>query len=334
MKPFRERNPIPIAIVSLGLIALFMFGAFQAANLPIIGGGTTYQADFTDAGGLKVNDDVRIAGVKVGHVQQISLAGSVVLVKFRVKGGPPLGSDTRADIKIKTLLGTKYLAVTPAGAGRLRPSQPIPVSRTTTPLDVTTAFIGLAQHVGQIDTTQLAKAFDTIAATFKNSPAQVRSALDGLSRLSTTIASRDSQLQALLQHARGVTGVLAARDSEVVKLINDGDQVLQMVEQQRAVIHDLLVNTASMASQLSALVQENQAVIKPAMDHLLAVTTILQRNQDSLDRTVHLLAPFVRDFTNVLGNGRWFDTFVANLPPPANQVGIASGSRPASGAQG
>lgn len=329
MRPFRERNPIPIALIGIGLIAAMMLAAFQAEHLPIIGGGTTYQADFSDAGGLKVNDDVRIAGVKVGRVKQLSLHGDVVRVSFLVRGGPELGRDTHADIKIKTLLGTKYLAVTPEGPGRLRGSDVIPVAHTTTPLDVTTAFIGLAQHVQAIDTKQLAKAFDTLATTFKDSPAQVRASLDGLSRLSQTIASRDDQLKALLQHARGVTGVLAARDTEISKLINDGDLVLTLVEQQREVIHNLLVNTADLAAQMSALVQENRAAIKPALSNLQSVVSILERNQDSLDRTVHMLAPFVRDFTNVLGNGRWFDTFVADLPPAASEVGVAPGSRPA-----
>jgi phospholipid/cholesterol/gamma-HCH transport system substrate-binding protein len=330
VKPFRERNPIPIALIGLGIIVAMMLASFQAEHLPIIGGGTTYQADFSDAGGLKVNDDVRVAGVKLGKVKAISLHGAVVRVKFLIRNGPTLGRDTHADIKIKTLLGTKYLAITPDGSGKLTSSDVIPLSQTSTPLDVTTAFIGLAQHVEAIDTKQLAKAFDTLATTFKNSPAQVRASLDGLSRLSRTIASRDDQLKQLLQHARGVTNVLATRDAEVVKLMNDGDLVLKLVEQQRVVIHNLLVNTADLAAQLSSLVQENRAVIKPALDNLLSVTTILQRNQDSLDRTVHMLAPFVRDFTNVLGNGRWFDTFVADLPPAPTEVGVAPGSRPAS----
>jgi phospholipid/cholesterol/gamma-HCH transport system substrate-binding protein len=42
---------------------------------------------------------------------------------------------------------------------------------------------------------------------------------------------------------------------------------------------------------------------------------VLQRNQDNLDRSIELLAPFVRVFANTLGNGRWFDTYVENLIP-------------------
>ena len=44
---------------------------------------------------------------------------------------------------------------------------------------------------------------------------------------------------------------------------------------------------------------------------------MLQRNQDSLDRSIELFAPFTRLFANVLGNGRWFDTYICGLLPPA-----------------
>jgi len=210
--------------------------------------------------------------------------------------------------------GILDMALDPQGPGKLSADKAIPVDRTTTPFDVTTAFIGLAQTIEDIDTKQLATAFNTLSDTFKDTPDSVRSSLTGLQRLSTTIASRDTQVRSLLQHAKGVTGVLASRNTEVVKLIDDGDLLLKMVEQQRAVIHDLLVNTANLADQLTKLVAENRSKLGPALTNLKRTLAILNDQQVHLDRTIHLLAPFVRDFTNTLGNGRWFDTFIANLP--------------------
>ena len=45
------------------------------------------------------------------------------------------------------------------------------------------------------------------------------------------------------------------------------------------------------------------------------MTDILSRNRAALAQTINNLAPFVRVFTNTLGNGRWFDSFVDNLLP-------------------
>lgn len=312
MTPFRERNPIPIAIVAIAVLIGLIVLAFNAPNLPIIGGGTTYFADFTDASNLQVGNDVRLAGVKVGDVTGIQLHGDVVRVAFRVKG-ITLGKASTAAIEIKTLLGEMYISVDSEGTGQLGGGSVIPVARTTTPFNVTTAFIGLAQHIQAIDTSQLAKSFDTISAAFQNTPPEVRSSLVGLERLSATVASRDAQISDLLTHAQNVTGELAARDAEVRKLIDDGALILQTVDQQAAVIHALLVNSSSLATQLTGLVQENRTVIGPALGNLQSVIAILQKDQGQLVNSIHLLAPFVRDFTNTLGNGEWFDTFVSNL---------------------
>jgi len=316
MRPFRERNPLPIGIIGIVTILVIVLLAFNANALPFIGGGDTYHADFADAGGLKVGDDVRVAGVKVGKVTSLDLKlhsdSAFVRVGFQVDSGTDVGQDSTADIKIKTLLGQKYIALTPLGSGQLKLD--IPVSRTTTPLDVTQAFIGLGERVGKIDTEQLAKAFDTLADTFKNTPPYVHESLVGLQRLSTSIASRDSQLTQLLADANTVTNTLAQRDAEVAKLINDSNLILDTVYQQRAVIHNLLVDTSAVAKQLAGLVRENRAIIGPALANLETTLSILQRNQDNLDETIHLAAPFIRDFTDVLGNGRWFETVLWNFP--------------------
>ena len=317
MKPFRERNPVPIGVIGIAVILLLMLLSFNANALPFIGGGTTYHADFTDGSGLKSGDDVRIAGVKVGKVTGVALKGAMVRVALQVNTSAKIGDQTRADIKIKTLLGQKYVALEPAGAGKLRGD--IPVSRTSSPLDVTQAFIGLGQRAGEIDTKQLAAAFDTLAATFKDTPPYVHESLRGLQRLSTSIASRDNQLHQLLADANTVTNTLAQRNAEIAKLINDSNLILQTVYQQRVVIHHLLVDTAAVSKQLAGLVRDNRAIIGPALANLEQTLVILQRNQDNLDEAIHLTAPFIRDFTDVLGNGRWFESVLWNLPGGAAQ---------------
>ena len=80
------------------------------------------------------------------------------------------------------------------------------------------------------------------------------------------------------------------------------------------VMIEVLVDTAAVSKQLSGLVRDNRAIIGPALANLEQTLVILQRNQDNLDQAIHLSAPFIRDFTDVLGNGRWFETVLWNLP--------------------
>jgi phospholipid/cholesterol/gamma-HCH transport system substrate-binding protein len=321
VKPFRERNPVVVGAVGLAVIAALVLGAFQLDALAALTAQGSYRAAFRDASGLAPGNEVRVAGVRVGKVTAVDLApgasGPYVRVRFRLEDrGVRLGATTGATIRIKTVLGQKYLALAPDGPGRLADGAEIPLSRTAAPFDVVQAVTGLAETLDSIDTTQLANAFTTLAQTFADTPASVRSSLDGLSRLSKTVGDRDAELRALLARAHEVTGVLAARDEEFRKLVTDGNALLAEVGRRRDAIHDLLVGTNALATQLSGLIVDNREQLEPALRQLRGVVATLQRNRDNLEQTIQRMGPFVDAFANVTGNGRWFDSYVAGLLQP------------------
>jgi phospholipid/cholesterol/gamma-HCH transport system substrate-binding protein len=325
--PFREQNKTVIGSVGLLLILLLVAAAFSADKLPVIGGGAVYQAHFSEAAGLRPNDEVRVAGVKVGKVTAVDLAGDRVLVKFRVKNAD-FGKESRADIRIKTVLGRKFLMLTPEGSGQLSTTDVIPLTRTSSPYDVSEAFQGLANTVDQVDTAQLERSFRTLADTFRDTPDEVRTSLTGLSRLSRTIASRDQELQVLLQRSSVVTQVLSQRDQDLTAFMADSSLILQELHRRRAAINTLLTTTTQLSEQLIALVRENRATLGPALTKLHNVVLVLKANQDNIDKAIPRLASFTRVFSNNLGNGRWFDTLVQNLTAP---VGFGPGT-PSGGA--
>jgi phospholipid/cholesterol/gamma-HCH transport system substrate-binding protein len=316
MRSFRSRNPITIGITGLIVIALGLLAAIYSDDLPIIGGGTTYKAEFSEAAGIKSTDEVRIAGVKVGKVTDVKLAGDKVLVSFKVKDAW-VGDRTRAAIKIKTLLGQKFLALEPDGSTEMNPSAPIPRSRTMAPYDVLEAFRGLAETVDAVDTPQLAKSFEVLTDTFSGTSDNVKGALDGLSALSKTISSRDDQLAKLLDNTQQITQTLADRDAEVAKLLEDGNKLLDEIRKRKDAISSLLTGTQKLSVQLRGLVEDNNKQLDPVLAQLDQFTAMLQRNQDDLGKGIEKLAPFVRQFTNTLGNGRWFDNYICGLLPPS-----------------
>jgi len=313
-KPFSARNPTAIGAIGLVLIMVILWAGFNAGKLPIIGGGTVYTALFTEDAGLGPNNDVRIAGVKVGTVASVALERDHVKVKFKIKHAY-IGDQSTIAIKLKTLLGAKYLAIDSQGTSKQKPGKTIPVARTTSPFDVYPAFTELTQTVDAINTGDLAKAFDVLSADFSKTPPSVKNVVTGLSRLSTTIASRDSQLRTLLSRTKDVTGVLADRDTELQRLFADGGLLLDELNARRDAIHSLLINTTTLSIQLEGIVADNTKTIGPLLDNLHQVLSLLQANQDNLDRGLALLAPFFRVFNNSIGNGRWFDNYICNLSP-------------------
>lgn len=314
LRPMRERSPVAVGVAGLLLLALVSLVAYNADALPLIGGGTTYSADFSEAAGLRSGNEVRVAGVKVGKVTGVSLDGDRVKVTFTVRH-TWIGDSSTAAIGIKTLLGEKYLAVDPLGNRPQDPAQRIPKSRTTSPYDVTQAFDGLGKTFGAIDTQALAASFRTLSDTFKDTPASVRSAATGLASLSRTVASRDAQLADLLAGSKQLTGTLAAQDARFQSLVTDGDLLLGEVQRRRDAIHALLVGTQDLGAQLSGLVADNDKQLAPTLAALDRVTGVLDANQASLDKTLALVGPYYRLVGNTLGSGRWFDSYLCGLVP-------------------
>ncbi len=72
--------------------------------------------------------------------------------------------------------------------------------------------------------------------------------------------------------------------------------------------------------ELTLLVKQSRADLKPALEHLESVVAVLNKNEDNLDNSLRLMAPFYRVFANTLGTGPWFDTYIQNMPP-VPQVG-------------
>lgn len=311
--PFRERNPVIIGVVGIAVIALMMLAAFRADRLPIIGSGDTYHAEFAEIGALKTGNEVRVAGVSVGKVQKIQLDGNKVLVTFKIDKGTEFGTETGAEVRVRTLLGAEYLAVTPKGPGQLPKGAVIPLARTVAPYDVVQAFSDLSKTTDALDVPQLGEALNTLGEIAAETPEEFRGAIKGVSDLSVNLAARDSQINTLLSSLKKVTGVLNSRNDQLVTLFEDSDVLFKAISDRRDSIHRLLVSTQQISSELSALVKGTKADLKPALDQLLVVTDMLRKNEASLDEALRQYPAFLRSFAAALGTGPWFDNYLGGV---------------------
>lgn len=324
LRDARSVDPMPIGIAFIALVVLLFYVAFNIGNLPFLGGGTTYSAAFSEAAGLKSGNDVMVGGVKVGEVEKVSLDGQAVRVEFAVED-VRIGDEPRLTIGIGTLLGNKYLDLEPTGDGRWDPEEEIPLESTTAPYDIVPAFADLTETVQEIDTAQVAEAFTTLADTFRDAPPHVRGALDGMSRLSVSISSRDSALSELLTHMESVTGTLAERRTQLTALMGDGSLLLQEIEAREQAISELLVSTSDLSVQLRGLVDDNEAVIGPALTQLRQVTDILVANQAELAEFLDLIYPTTRMLVDTTGAGPWFDGILGGVTPVPEIPGLPVG---------
>jgi phospholipid/cholesterol/gamma-HCH transport system substrate-binding protein len=311
--PLAERNRLAVGGVGIGLIALIVLGAFSYDKLPFIKGTDDYSAFFTEAGGIKPGSDVRVSGMSVGRVSSVALDGTKVRVDFTVNDDVGLGDRTEAAIKTETVLGTKMLDLTPRGEGHLQ--GPIPVDRTTSPYDLPAALGDLTATISALDTNQLSSSLSTLADTFADTPPELRAALTDVARFADVLNTRDDQLRRLLHNANSVTTVLAKRSDQIAQLVVDSNALLDEVLAQRNSVDALMTNLTAVSHQISGLVADNRTQLKPAVDKLNGVLSILDNRKQELQRTLYLLRRYAMSFGEVLGSGPFFKASLVNLLP-------------------
>lgn len=315
-----DQQKVRIAVIGLVGMLVAVLVAMNFQRLPFVGGGKSYQAEFADASGLVEGEEVRVAGIKVGQVTGIELGRGKVIVTFRVKG-VDLGNRTTAAIEVKTLLGQHYVSLDPQGGGE---TGMIPLARTTTPVNIVPAFQQLSTQIDEIDTAQVADAFDALTDTLSTTAPQMKGTLQGLARLSRTITARDDQVAELLRRSRSVSGIVADRDQELGELLTSTAQVLGVLDDRRAAIRQVISGTLSLSRELSGLVKDNDAELTPALARLNRVLDVLRANEKTIDEIVKYTSIYAREFTNVGGSGNFFDATV-KLPGGAGLCAASGG---------
>lgn len=312
-KSFSERNPLVLGGVGIAAVGIVAAGALGNQSLPFVNHNKNYAAYFADAGGLFSGAIVQVSGFPVGKVSDITLDGPGVLVSFAIDKDIHLGDRTAAAITTKGLLGTKELDVIPHGDGQL--TTPIPIDRTTSPYQLPDALGDLASTISGINTNQLSDSLATVANTFSNTAPDVKNAVNGIARFAQTLDNRDAQLRSLLDNAAKATGVLSARTSEVVGLVKDSNALLAQLRLQSAALDQITTNISAVAHQLKGFIAENRQQLKPALDKLNGVLTIVDNRKERIQKAVKGLSTYAMAMNETVGSAPFFKAYVVNLLP-------------------
>ena len=313
MKPFSERNPLRIGAIGIGVIVALMLLSLNYDKLPFFNKGTTYAAYFAEAGGLMSGNIVQVSGFRVGQVSSVELDGPRVLVKFDVADNIRLGDRTEAAIKLKTLLGTKILEVTPRGEGKL--SVPIPIDRTTPAYQLPDALGDLTTTISGLDTNRLSKSLAVLSDTFANTPPDLKVAVKGIARFSQTLDERDAELRNLLSNANKATKVLSDRSDEIVNLVVNTNSLLVQLRSQSAALDQIANNLSGLALQLKGFIAENRDTLKPTLDKLNDVLTIVDNRKERVQKALVGLSRYALGLGESVGSGPFFKAYVGNLFP-------------------
>jgi phospholipid/cholesterol/gamma-HCH transport system substrate-binding protein len=313
MKPFRERNPLVICAIAAATISAITVGTLNYPQLASLFTDDEYSAYFEEAGGLSAGAPVQVLGYDAGHIDSITLDPRGVLVRFSVDDHVRLGEDTEAAIKTIALLGNKVLDVTPRGTGRL--AQTIPLTRTTSPYQLSDAIGDLTATISGLNTDQLSTSLKTLSQTLQDTPPELKVAVAGVARFSDTLDQRDNELRTLLSNARKATTVLADRTNAIAQLIKDSNALLLSLRSQSAALDEVSGNVSALSQQISGFIHDNRSTLKPALEKLDGVLAILDNRKAEIQTSIKGLSSYVLSFGESISSGPFFKAYVANLLP-------------------
>lgn len=314
MKPFSERNLTVIGVTGVAVIVGIMFAALQYDKLPMFTAQKhEYSAYFAESSGLESGARVQVSGFQVGAVTSVDLDGPRVLVKFNVNKNVRLADRTEAAIKARSLLGTKVLEITPRGDGRL--SGPIPIDRTTPAYQLPDALGDLSQTIGGLNTDQINESLNTLSETFRDTPPDLKIAVEGVARFSQTLNDRDAELRNLLGNAKKVTTVLAERSDQVVSLILNTNALLTQLQTQSSALDNISGRISALSKQLLGFVADNRVQLRPTLDKLNGVLAIVDNRKERVQKSIKLLNAYSMSLGESVSAGPFFKAYVPNLLP-------------------
>jgi len=320
MKPLGRRDPfrVGVAAIAAGAAVCLLVVLFTVVSF----GTRSYTAVLAQTAGLRPGEDVEVYGVPKGKVKSVALDGDVVAVRFVLDKDVQLGNRSKAEVKVATLLGTHYLAVTPAGSGR---STTIPLARTSVPFNLQDVLEKGTANLEQLDPELLARALTETSKTLTATNDQIGPALTGIARLSEAVQSRSQQTGELLAAARGVTSQLSASSTDIVALMRKANLVIGEITARRQAIHTLLTETTTLADNLGAVIDQTRQDMAPAFRQLNAVLSTLREEDATLKEVLGKIAPTVRYFANATGNGAWADLWLKDPAMPPDDLGCKLG---------
>jgi phospholipid/cholesterol/gamma-HCH transport system substrate-binding protein len=320
--------PSLIKILIFAVVTVVLTGLL-GATIANTNFGTTsgYTARFTDASGLKVGDDVRIVGVKVGQVSAIGVAegadSTLADVQFDVEAQYKLPESVTATIKYRNLVGQRYLSLgTDVGDTRtLAAGGTIPPDHTRPALNLTVLFNGFKPLFKALSPEDVNELSYEIIQVFQGEGGTISSLLDHTASLTSAIAGKDQVIGQVIDNLNSVLGTVNSRSPELSGLIDQTQQLVTGLAQEREPIGDAVSALGDLATTTSGLLADARPALKDDIGQLGSLSQNLDDSQQLVDHLLQVLPGNLEKFTRTLSYGSWFNYYLCGI---TGRIGISS----------
>jgi len=299
-RPLEDRNKTWLGIIAVAVVAV-LIGAMLLVKVANVG-YRHYTAQFLQAAALKVGNPITIAGIPVGEVTSMELAGDHVEAGLKVRDDIPLGAQSSASIKITTILGSRYLSLQPAGEGSV-PDNTFDLGHTEVPYDLQEALADVTTTYEQVDSDQFAETLGVLGKQLQTLPPVIPQALANTQTLATIIAERRDQLGSLLKTTETVTNTLRRQQATVGSLVRQGNSLVGEFVARRETFHAMMNALTNLVQTLSGIVIDDRPELEELLRNVHELSGMLAKHDDLLRSTLQSGPIALRNLANASGTG-------------------------------
>ena len=260
------------------------------------GGGMTVTAQFRDAAGLFVGNDVGVLGVKVGTVKKIDPAGKIVNVTLQIDSGVRIPSNAGAVIVSRSVATDRYVELTPVydSGAAMAPGTTIAIAKTRTPIE-------FDQLLGSIDElTSTVAGPDPKSSAFSDVITVLAGTLRGNGpRIAQTVKDLNSALEAvdggsgdaaeILGNLDTLTKALATNDKAVRDFSDNVTDATTMLNDEHVLLGQTFDALAAMLKKVAAFSKEHRAEIGSQIDDITSISKTLLKHQGEFAETLETM---------------------------------------------
>ncbi len=306
-----------LAFVVVTVLATGILAATIANVLP--GDKASYRAVFTDVTGLSAGQDVRIAGVRVGTVEDIRVARDRVdaEVTFSVLRSTTLTRGTAATIKYRNLVGERYVALTqePGDAAPLPENGTIPLGRTHPALDLTVLFNGFKPLFAALSPSDVNELSAQVISVLQGEGGDINSLLGQTASLTGALADRDAVIGRTIDNLTTVLTTVEADDTAFKDLLTQLQRFVSGLAEDRKAIGDSLTNINRLTGDTATLLAAGRPDLKADVANLgdLATTLNKPENTKEFERFIGQAPTKIATITRTATYGSWFNFYLCRF---------------------
>ncbi|MCF3939659.1 MlaD family protein [Gordonia tangerina] len=177
---------VGVIVVVVAILATLGIFYLRPANQKTIAFETT------DASAITTGQDVRVAGISVGKVSDVTLEPNRVKVSMRVDESTAVGDQSRVEVRMLTPVGGYAITLIPMGTQTS--GGVIPADRVAVPYSIGDVLQSAPTVTDQVDATDVNANLEQVASALQSNSTSLRSIVEGMNAVTGVFDRQRAQM--------------------------------------------------------------------------------------------------------------------------------------------